>query len=79
MNNEPSDAEEPQKAWWRINKKVFFFGFIIIAAYFLLTEHKAHLGSPIPYLLLLTCVGMHFFMHSGHGNGGENEKKHDHR
>ena len=46
--------------------------FLIIAAFFLLTEHRAHLGawsSYWPYLLLLACPLMHLFMHGGHGHG----------
>lgn len=42
--------------------------FMVAAGYFLVTEHTAHLLSAAPYLLLLACVGMHFFMHAGHGS-----------
>jgi len=32
-------------------------------------EHRVHLfvGNGLLVLLLLGCVGMHFFMHGGHG------------
>ncbi len=53
-------------------------GFAAIAAYFLITEHKAHLSgllNYLPYLLLLACPLLHFFMHGGHGHGGN----HDHQ
>ena len=48
-----------------------------IALYFLLTEHRAHFFSVLPYLLLLACPLMHVFMHRGHGghadgHGGAN-------
>jgi hypothetical protein len=52
-------------------------GFIAIAAYFLITEHKAHLSGLLyylPFLLLLACPLMHLFMHSGHGNHGDAHK-----
>lgn len=44
-----------------------------VAAYFLLTEHLAHVISALPYLLLLACPLMHLFMHGGHGHrhGGD--------
>jgi hypothetical protein len=45
---------------------------IIIAAVFLVTEHRAHLIGWIPYwpyLLLLACPLMHLFMHGGHSHG----------
>jgi hypothetical protein len=41
-----------------------------IAAYFLLTEHLAHVIGVLPYLLLLACPLMHLFMHHGHGHHG---------
>jgi hypothetical protein len=47
--------------------------FLVIAAFFLVTEHRAHLAGWIPYwpyLLLLACPFMHLFMHGGHGHGG---------
>jgi hypothetical protein len=42
-------------------------GFLAVAAFFLLTEHRAHVFGVVPYLLLLACPLMHFFMHRGHG------------
>ncbi|GAB4336700.1 MAG: hypothetical protein Kow0089_07300 [Desulfobulbaceae bacterium] len=40
-----------------------------VAAFFLWTEHRAHLLGILPYLVLLLCPLMHFFMHRGHGDG----------
>ena len=40
--------------------------FLVIAGFFLVTEHTAHLLGILPYLLLLACPLLHFF-HSGHG------------
>ena len=52
-------------------------GFLLVAGYFLVMEHRAHLAGVLnflPYLLLLGCVFMHLFMHHGHrdhgGHGG---------
>ena len=42
-------------------------GFLAIAAFFLLTEHRAHLLGILPFLLLLLCPLMHLFHHGGHG------------
>lgn len=44
-------------------------GFLAIAAYFLLSEHRAHLMGAWPLLLVLACVVMHVFMHGAHGGG----------
>ncbi|WP_366417134.1 DUF2933 domain-containing protein [Parvibaculum sp.] len=45
-------------------------GLIAAALYFLLTEHLAHTIAALPYLILLLCPLMHFFMHRGHGHHG---------
>jgi len=62
-------------------------GFIAIAAFFLVTEHKAHLLGffaehevhilgALPYLLLLLCPLLHLFMHGGgHNHHGHDDKK----
>lgn len=42
-------------------------GLLGVAAFFLFTEHRAHLFGVLPYLLLLSCPLMHVFMHHGHG------------
>lgn len=44
-----------------------FWGFVAVAGFFLLAEHRAHLLGWLPYLLLLACPLMHWFMHGGHG------------
>jgi hypothetical protein len=43
-----------------------------IIAFFLFTEHRAHLFRFIPYLLLFLCPLLHLFHHRMHGeNHGE--------
>lgn len=37
-----------------------------IAAFFVITEHQAHLWGWLPFLLLLACPLMHLFMHGRH-------------
>ena len=52
--------------------KLVLIGFLIVAGYFLLTEHRAHLGGVLyylPLLFLLACPLMHSFMHHGHDHG----------
>lgn len=49
--------------------------FLAMAAFYLFTEHRAHLFGALPFLLLLACPLMHLFMHHGHGaHGGHDEK-----
>lgn len=50
--------------------KLALAGFIAIAAFYLITEHRAHLFGVLPYLLILLCPLLHFFMHGGHGRHG---------
>jgi hypothetical protein len=45
-------------------------GFLIVAAFFLWTEHRAHLLGILPYLLVLACPLFHLLMHRGHGGPG---------
>ncbi len=51
---------------WNIGLVVF----LAIAAFYLVTEHQAHLFGILPVLLLLACPLMHLFMHGGHGGHG---------
>ena len=50
-----------------------FWGFLAIAAYFVVTEHRAHAIQLLPYLLLLACPLMHLF----HGHGAHGAHKHE--
>jgi hypothetical protein len=51
--------------------------FAIVALFYLITEHQAHLMGALPYLLLLACPLMHLFMHHGHGHGHHKESGED--
>jgi hypothetical protein len=60
---------------------VGFCAFLAIAAYFLWTEHRAHVIGVLPWLFLLACPIIHLFMHRGHGghgaDGGQGTKEND--
>ena len=65
--------EHDAPPWWRTRTGLAFLGFSAVAAYFLITEHRAHLALAVPFLpwlLLLACPLMHLFMHHGHGGHG---------
>ena len=54
--------------------KYVLIGFALIAGYFLVMEHQAHV-FPLPYLLLLACPLLHLFHgHGGHGGHGGDRK-----
>lgn len=54
-----------------------FLGFLAIAAFFLLTEHRAHMLGALPFVLLALCPLMHLFhgRHGGDGHGGHAEDR----
>ena len=56
--------------WWRTRSGIILLGFLVVAGFFLFTEHRAHVFGALPYLLILACPLMHLFMHGGHGHGG---------
>ncbi len=63
-----------EKGWLRSRAGLALLGFLGIAAFFLVTEHRAHLWGILPYLLLLACPLLHLLMHRGHGrHGGHGE------
>ena len=76
-NSQPGHITAPP--FWRSRYALGLLVFGAVAAYFLLSEHRAHFFGALPFLLLLACPLMHVFMHHGHGgNGhhhGDNEPK----
>ena len=70
MNHDPGhDANRPNS-----RGKLVLIGFLVIAGFFLISEHRAHVFGILPYLLLLACPMMHFFGHRGHGHGGHGHR-----
>ena len=63
--------------FWRSRYAVGFLLIGAVAAYFLLTEHLAHVVGALPFLLLLACPVMHVFMHHGHGGHGQHHHSAD--
>ena len=52
-----------------------FVGFVLIAGFFLLTEHRAHVLGLLPFVLVALCPLMHLFGHGGHGHGADRGDK----
>ena len=59
---------ETRRPWIRSRSAAALLVFLAIVAFFLVTEHTAHVFGVLPYLLLLACPLMHFF-HGGHKQG----------
>lgn len=55
-----------QSPFWRSTAGLVALGFGAVAAFFLFTEHRAHMFGLLPYLLVLACPLMMLFMHHGH-------------
>jgi hypothetical protein len=75
-------AQQPNHTHSMVSKsKLVLAGFLVVAGYFLITEHRAHLGGALyylPFLFLLACPLLHMFMHGSHHHGtekGRNDKK----
>jgi hypothetical protein len=62
----------PSGSFWRSRAGIVLIAFLAVSGLLLTYEHRAHVftGNGILIVLLLVCVGMHLFMHGGHGGGG---------
>ncbi|APT57328.1 Hypothetical protein RMHFA_02043 [Roseomonas mucosa] len=70
--------DHADSSWWRSRTGIAVIGFALIAAFYVLREHYAHVLGVLPYLLLLACPLMHLFMHHGHGgHAGHGEARDD--
>ena len=49
------NEERQEQAWWRTPIGLVACGFLIVAGFFLLTEHTAHVFGVLPWLLILAC------------------------
>ena len=56
---------------------IVLLGFLGIAAFYLVAEHRAHLLGILPWLLLAACPLLHLFHrgHGGHGGGGSHRRE----
>jgi hypothetical protein len=63
--------------WWsrQTMQRACIALFLAVIAFFLLTEHTAHVFGALPYVLILACPLMHLFMHHDHGGHGSGHDK----
>ena len=65
--------EHNQRNGWFQSRRTtwILLGFLAIGAFFLITEHTAHVLGFLPFALFLLCpLMMLFMMHGGHGGHG---------
>jgi Protein of unknown function (DUF2933) len=69
-----------ERSWLWSRSGLVFVGFLLIAGFFVLTEHTAHVLGALPYLLLLACPLLHLFHrgHASHGRPGPHDGHADH-
>ncbi len=73
----PSSHHQPSQdpPWYKTPIGIVCIGFMGVAAFFLIMEHRAHVYGVLPILLLLICPLMHFFMHGHHGSHDQSSNK----
>ena len=63
----PDPDGPPAPPWQKTSSGVVMRGLLLIAGFYLVTEHTAPLFGVLPFLLILACPLMHLFHHHGHG------------
>ncbi|RJQ49295.1 MAG: DUF2933 domain-containing protein [Gammaproteobacteria bacterium] len=71
MRGHAPNHSTPSPPWRKTRTGLVFPGFLAIAAFFLITEHRAHVLGALPLILLLLCPLLHLFGHGGHRRGPE--------
>jgi len=69
MSRDPIEAtpsRSPRGDALRTASRIVFIGFVAIAGFYLVTEHRAHLFGALPFLLLAACPLLHLFHHRAH-------------
>lgn len=75
MDHDQQEPNRSARSFWRTRYAVGMLLFAAIALFFLLSEHRAHTLSALPFLLLAACPILHIFMHGGHGHGSREQGK----
>ena len=70
---QPNQGGEPKPTgFWSSRTGLVTIAFLAIGAFFLVSEHRAHVVPWLPWLILLACPLLHFG-HGGHGGHGDAE------
>jgi hypothetical protein len=64
------EREPKPPGFWSSRTGLVTIAFLAIGAFFLVSEHRAHVIPWLPWLILLACPLLHVFMHGGHGGHG---------
>ena len=66
LDHPEKESAPPAPSFWKSKAGLVGAGFLLVAIFFLLSEHRAHLFGVLPLLLILACPLLHLFMHRGH-------------
>lgn len=64
----PPQSRRGDASQWIV--RMLMIALVAVGAYYIITEHGAHVLAAWPLLILLACPLMHIFMHGGHGGHG---------
>jgi len=71
METSPDRLDDGKQPSRLTATNIALVGFMAIAAFYLIAEHRAHLLGWLPWLIILACPLLHIFMHRGHGEHGD--------
>ena len=74
-HHQQKEEHKERRNWWVTPTGIACMFFLAAGAYFLFTEHRAHVVPYLPWLLILACPLMHIFMHGGHGGHSKKEEE----
>ncbi|WP_410198836.1 DUF2933 domain-containing protein [Bacteriovorax antarcticus] len=66
-------ANQNYESWFKRHRWISYVALVVIA-YYLLTEHREHIISYLPYFIFASCLLMHVFMHGGHHHHNNRQK-----
>jgi hypothetical protein len=58
-----------KRSWLWSPRGLVLLALLTIAAFFLMTEHRAHVLGALPYVLFLLCPLLHLLLHGRHSSG----------
>ena len=62
--------------WLRSRSGLILIAFLVIAAFFLVTEHRAHLFGLLPYALLVLSLLLLLFLRQGQNSNNTHDNNH---
>ena len=68
--------KQSQGSWFTSGRAIAVLVILAVIGILMFNGHQSHLLRILPYLLLLACPFMHFFMHRGHGKHGGDSGQH---